>query len=393
MIPSHGMGGNPGVMALARLGGLAVAALGPAPAQAGLPDGLSLDAFYNADTIAVVDGGLDRGVRYLDDLEIALEADFEKLAGWRGGRAGVRLLSNQGGNPNDLAGTLQGIDNIEVADHRVKLFELWVAQGFADGRADLRLGLFDLNDEFYATTASEDLLVPSFGIGPELGATGPSGPSIFPSTSLTARLLVRPADDVYLQAAVLDAKAGTIGDPGGVDLDFDQGLMVIGEAGWTGHGKLALGAWSYTEAREQVPPSPGENGTARGVYLLAEQPLAPGIEGFLTGGIAAGDTTPFRASWQAGLRFTGLVPGRPRGRLSLGLHQARLTDRFRDFGRATGLDQGGTETGVELTYADDVAPFLTVQPDLQYVRRPAGRRDVDDAIVVGLRLTFAFPPD
>lgn len=40
---------------------------------------------------------------------------------------------------------------------------------------------------------------------------------------------------------------------------------------------------------------------------------------------------------------------------------------------------------VELTYSDRIAPFLTLQPDVQYVRRPGGLRDVDDALVLGLR--------
>ncbi|MGZ8308186.1 MAG: carbohydrate porin [Allosphingosinicella sp.] len=383
-----------------RIGGLIAAALSAAPAaaQPALPAGLSVDASYIADLIGIVSGGVDRGARYLDNLEIAAEADLDEIAGWRGGRIGLRLLSNQGGNPNDLAGTLQGVDNVEVADHRIKLFELWLAQSFAGGRVDLRLGLFDLNDEFYASVASEDLLAPSFGIGPELGATGPSGPSIFPSSSLTARLLVRPADDLYVQASILNAQAGVVGDPGGIDLAFDQGLLAIGEAGWTGRGKLALGVWSYTESVPVVPPAPPARDAASGVYLLAEQPIsatdaARQVEIFFRGGVAHGDTTPFRASWQAGFRVGGLIPGRPLGRLSFGIHQARLTTRFRGAGTPGGGERSAAETGFELTYVDRLAPFLTVQPDLQYVLRPAGRRDIDAALVVGLRLIFAWPGD
>ncbi|MGZ8347166.1 MAG: carbohydrate porin, partial [Allosphingosinicella sp.] len=103
-----------------RIGGLIAAALSAAPAaaQPALPAGLSVDASYIADLIGIVSGGVDRGARYLDNLEIAAEADLDEIAGWRGGRIGLRLLSNQGGNPNDLAGTLQGVDNVEVADHR-----------------------------------------------------------------------------------------------------------------------------------------------------------------------------------------------------------------------------------------------------------------------------------
>lgn len=45
---------------------------------------------------------------------------------------------------------------------------------------------------------------------------------------------------------------------------------------------------------------------------------------------------------------------------------------------------------VELTYSDQVLPFLTLQPDVQYVRRPGGLRDTDDAVVLGLRAIVAW---
>ena len=73
------------------------------------------------------------------------------------------------------------------------------------------------------------------------------------------------------------------------------------------------------------------------------------------------------------------------------MQQGLLSRRFRDFGVAAEPGLAAAETGFELTYADPVAPFLTVQPDLQYVVNPSGRRAVGDAVVVGLRLTFAWP--
>jgi carbohydrate-selective porin OprB len=44
-----------------------------------------------------------------------------------------------------------------------------------------------------------------------------------------------------------------------------------------------------------------------------------------------------------------------------------------------------------VTYEDQLAPWLLVQPDVQYIRStdrlPAGR----DAVVVGLRVTITMP--
>ena len=98
------------------------------------------------------------------------------------------MLNNSGGAPNDVAGTLQGVDNIEVRTPRLRLFELWLEQSL--GPASVRAGLYNLNSEFYADDAAGQLLAPAFGIGSELAATGPNGPSIFPSTALGVRLNV-----------------------------------------------------------------------------------------------------------------------------------------------------------------------------------------------------------
>ena len=80
------------------------------------------------------------------------------------------------------------MNNIEVAETRFKVYEAWIEQGFGDGRVSLRAGLYDLNSEFYTNDAAGALIAPPFGIGSELSATGPNGPSIFPSTALAVRL-------------------------------------------------------------------------------------------------------------------------------------------------------------------------------------------------------------
>ncbi len=358
-----------------------------------------VDAAYKAEAMTVVAGGLGRGTRVLDNLDIVIDADFERIMSWKGARGRLYFLSNQGGAPNDLAGTAQGVSNIEVADDRAKLYEAWIEQDLAGGRAALLLGLADLNADFYANDASGLLLAPAFGIGSELGATGPNGPSIFPSTALTARLRVSPTEQSYVQAALINARAGVLGDPGGVDFGFDDGALAIAEAGVTVSGKVALGYWRYTERQDDVrtlgPDGDPLRRVAQGAYLLAERRLmgAPdgaGLDGFVRLGVSDGRTTPFRGGWQAGLLFGGIVPGRPDSQLSFGVHQAWLSNGYRANARDAGEDLAAAETGFELTYSDRVLPFLTVQPDIQYVLDPAGERAVDDALVIGLRLTFEF---
>lgn len=51
--------------------------------------------------------------------------------------------------------------------------------------------------------------------------------------------------------------------------------------------------------------------------------------------------------------------------------------------------QAGGETVLELTYACQLAAWLAVQPDLQYVIRPGGLRAARNAWVLGLRIAVS----
>ena len=279
---------------------------------------------------------------------------------------------------------------------RGKVYEAWLQQDF--GRASVRAGLYDLNSEFYATDAAGLLIAPPFGIGSELAATGPNGPSIFPSTALALRLRLATSDTTYVQAVALNALAGDIGDPGGVDTEFDHGALLAAEAGWTGRGKVALGAWRYTKDQDDILDIDAAGDPVRrvaaGAYLLVDQPLngAQGdlraVAGFLRLGVSDGDTTPFKGGGQVGLLMTQVFAGRPDSALSFGVAYGGLSDKFRRTLAAVDVAASPSESTLELTYADKVAPRLTLQPSVQYVVHPGGDRDADRAIVLALRVSI-----
>jgi len=360
---------------------------------------LDLSVGYTADVTGVVDGGISRRGRFLDNLEVGLDLDLEKAFGWRGGVAHVLLLNNSGGMPNDDAGTAQGVDNIEVSRQRARLFEAWAQQSFAGDSASVLVGLYDLNSEFYANDSAGLLIGPAFGIGSELAATGPNGPSIFPSTALAVRLKWAPREDLYLQAAVLNAEAGVLGDPDGIDTSFHDGALLVAEAGWTGSGKLAVGAWRYSQKQDDIrdlTPSGGPaHRNAQGAYLLAEHPLDARFEGprrataFARLGLSDGDTTDFSGGWQAGILVRQVFESRPDSALSFGANQAWFGSKA----RANAVDAGAplrrSESALELTYADTFGP-VTLQPDLQYVFNPAGDGAIGHAVIAALRVSVGF---
>lgn len=385
------------------LGAAAVTAMmWAAPAMAREEGGLwSVEAAYTADLIGPVAGDASRRGSVLDNFDLVGDLDLGRAVGWDGAVLHGYLLSNNGDIPNDVVGSLQGVDNIEVARQDIRLYELWIQAPLGD-RTTILGGLYDLNSEFYANDAAGLLISPSFGIGSELAATGPNGPSIFPSTALGVRVN-HEFDAGYVRGAVLNARSGVPGDPGGVDLEFDGGALVIAEAGFTGDGKFAVGAWRYTDSQDDIrdlaPGGDPVQRTSQGAYVLAERVLwgdpddgGRVVTGFLRAGISDGYTSPFKGGWQAGVLVERVFASRPDSSLSIGVQQGTLSTRMRANLIDEGVEAADAESGLEITYSDRLTDRITIQPDLQVIFDNGGASDAGTAVVLGLRLTIDLIP-
>ncbi len=373
----------------------------PAVAQEAAPPQppLTVSGSYRLDLVGVAADGRAMRATGLDDLFVEADADLDRLAGWQGARLHVDVLNNLGGRPNDRAGTLQGIDNIEVAHPRLRLFQAWIEQSLGKATS-LRAGLYDLNSEFYSNDAAALLIQPAFGVGSEIAATGTNGPSIFPITALALRIEHRVGAGGFVRAAAINATAGVIGDRHGSAFDFHHGALLIGEAGVERHGaKIALGAWGYTQRQDDIAATDAGGDpirrAAHGAYLIAQTALNDPDGRFATSlfvraGISDGHTTPFKGGWQAGLLATHIFPGRPDSQLSIGAQHAEIARGYRDALRSGGTQAADNEHAVELTYSDKPARFLTLQPDLQLVWNRGGDARADRVTVATLRVTLEY---
>jgi porin len=243
---------------------------------------------------------------------------------------------------------------------------------------------------------------PTFGIGTDAAQSGVNGPSIFPFTAFGARLFVAPTEATYAQVAVLDGVASDPDRLRGTHQEWDKndGLLIVGELGYAAEGsKLALGGWGYTETADHLTNVDARGNPIHrlphGVYLLGEMPLyveaeEQGLVGFARFGVANDDVHQFDYAWAAGLVYTGVIPSRDAGQLGFGITQAHNGDAFRRAAAGAGTAVDSAETTLELTYSDNLTPWLVVQPDVQYVMDTGTNKALDDALILGTRLTVSF---
>ena len=356
------------------------------PAQA---DGLSVTARYVAD-VWHGNGGLRDGTAYLDDARLQVTADLDKLFG----TPGTLFVFARASSASDFAGRFGGefqkisnIDNMPSAH----LYEAWYERPLGES-VSVRTGLYDLNSEFDVISPAALFLNSSQGIGPDFAQTGQNGPSIFPVTSLGARLAWT-HDGITLRAAVLD---GVPGDPADnrrtvIHLGNGDGALLAGEMAWSA-GAFAgtLGAWHYTAAFDDllaVTPagSPVRRRDNTGGYSSITARFTPpesslAVDMYLRGGIAQSAINTLSHYVGGGIVFTGLLPARPDDQFGI---SAGMATAGRPARTAAGLSHDEVE--IEATYRAKVTSWLTLQPDVQLVLHPGLDPSARRLIAVGLR--------
>ncbi|MEH3046203.1 carbohydrate porin [Sphingomonas adhaesiva] len=354
------------------------------------------DLRYKADVLAVAAGGVRHGVRYLDNLDATMAVDLDRVAGVPKTQAFVYLLYNNGTSfSSTLAGDAQIVSSIETGVQAVRLYEAWVEHG--DARLSARAGLYDVNSEFDALTASMLFVHSGHGTGTDISQTGNNGPSIFPVTAPGLRVQGMAGERVTLRAAVLGGTPGNPAHPGRtvVTLRPRDGVFAIAEADWRiGHARLIAGTWRYT-ARFALHTAddaraPARGGGNAGVYLRGEARVAGSaarpVSAFFRLGTAAGRFNLFDRFASIGINAQGVAA--PGGQDELGFAIAHA--RTAGAARAVARDVADSETVFELTYRTPLTAHLSIQPDLQYVVDPSASRRQRDVLVVGVRFEMTL---
>ncbi len=370
----------------------------PRSANEGSTKPVSVSIVYTADIRSDVDGGIRRGTRYLDNLDLQVALDADQLIGWRGARLFAYAIYNNGtAFSSDLVGDVQSVSNVETDVRAFHLFEAWVEQDIGRN-ASVKVGLYNLNSEFDTTQSGGLFLLSSHGIGPDFSQSGRNGPSIFPVTSLAVRAEGKLGKNWLARVAVLDGVPGDPAHPAAtaIKLSARDGVLVVGEVNYLKGGtKAAIGAWGYS-ARFDTIPLPGTTPSGRGnkgAYIFAEHRLkgtraddADGLAGWLRFGVADTRYNAIASYLGGGIVYAGPFKGRKDDQVGLSVASANFSRRYRRSQTLKGTPIDRREVVIEAGYLATLAPWLRVQPDIQYVINPGGDARRGDAMVAGFRV-------
>ncbi|HSE45529.1 MAG TPA: carbohydrate porin [Gemmatimonadales bacterium] len=356
---------------------------------------------YVTDLQANVLGGLRKASAYAGQLNVDLRFDMEKLAGlpglsldMSGNWASGSDLSNSIGNVFDVA---QAFDGTEV-----RLYTLFLRQALFEGRLDVKAGRFATGDDF--------LVGPSFvglvneALNPRMTVVQINVPGVTtgPNATWGGRVVARPTEALSVTAGAFysDPSLDQLTTNGTeFAIDAGNGYFAIGEATYhLNHGKGATGLpghyriggyYDSNRFASFTDPASQRRGNY-GFYLTGEQMVfrelgAVSVQGLSVYGSVIYapqeriNAIPYFA--EVALGYQGLLPGRDSDVAAMALY----------YGGFSRYLPGQTyELTLEWTYALVVAPWLTIQPDIQYIVHPSGKSSVSNALVVGVQLSLQF---
>lgn len=356
---------------------------------------ISAEVGYVSDLLRNASGGIRSGSAYLQNVDATFAIDLGPVLGNGAGSLFAYLLWNDASTFSDrYPGDAQVVSNID-AERALRLYELWYEHRHGDALS-LKIGLYDLNSEFDAVDAAALFLNSSHGIIPTYSQTGENGPSIFPVTSLSARLQWEIDRNNVLRYALLDAVPGDPDNPAAtaVKLSSREGVLHALEynRNFSDALRLGLGAFSYSAEFDAIRESDAVGNALKrsgnnGWYGFAEGTANFGaanrqtLSAFIRYGTANGALNPFDRYFGAGMMMSGFVPRRPDDQIGVSVATARCGADFR-----AANNTRSHETAIEFTYVLPITDRLQIQPDLQYILNPGADRTLENALVIGVRM-------
>ncbi len=415
--------------------------------------GISFGLLETDEVFGNVTGGIHRAAAYDGLIQMSLGIDTARAFGWQGGTFNISAFQIHGRSLSaDNLGSLQTASGIE-AQRATRLWELWYQQALVNGKLDVKAGQQSLDAEFIGSSGSGLFLNAAMGWplipSVDLYAGGPA----YPLSSLGVRLRAQPIDNLIILTGAFDDNppGGSFNDDSqvrgaeqsGTAFNVNTGALAIAEIQYAINqpsvgqmdkgsksssglpGVYKLGAWFDSGAfADQCfdtnglsRASPDNNGVAKvhrdnwSIYGVIDQmlwrpaadgPRAVSVFARLMG--APSDRNLANFSINAGLTFKAPLPSRDNDSFGIGYGLARIS------GNASQLDANraafkagpspirSSESFIEVTYQAQLAPWLVLQPDFQYVFTPNGgiqdpidpSQRIGNEAVFGIRTNVTF---
>ncbi|UBM26341.1 carbohydrate porin [Pseudomonas sp. p1(2021b)] len=374
----------------------------------------------------------DRTARYSDQFTFGSHLDLEKILGWHDSEFQLTITERHG----------QNISNDRINDPRVggftsaqevwgrgetwRLTQLWIKQKYFDGALDVKFGRFGEGEDFNSFPCDfQNLAFCGSQVGNWVGGIWYN----WPVSQWALRVRYNLNDSLYAQVGVFEQNPSNLESGNGFKLSGSgtQGAVMPIELVWSPRvhglkGEYRAGYYySNAKAQDVLKDSNGQpaalsgqayrsSSSKHGFWLGAQQQVTSlasdqsrGLNLFANATMHDKKTNAIDNYVQAGVVYKGPFDARAKDDIGFALARVHVNPGYRKNARlinqAAGLDDydnpgylpvQDTEYSAELYYGIHLADWLTVRPNLQYIRHPGGVSQVDAALIGGLKIQSSF---
>ncbi|WDY56811.1 carbohydrate porin [Pseudomonas sp. PSKL.D1] len=395
--------------------------------------GIEFNASYVGEVGANLGGGYNnsRATRYSDQFAFGAKFDLQKLLGWHDAAFQLTVTDRNGDNiSNDRigdprVGTLSSSQEVWGRGSHWRLTQMFYQQKFFDQRLDIKVGRFGEGEDF--NTYDCDFQNLAF-CGSQVGNWGGIWYN-WPVSQWAARVKYAITPELYAQIGAYEQNPSNTESGNGFKLSGSgtEGAVLPVELVWQPRlnglpGEYRAGYYySTADAKDVLKDNHGQPAaisgndyrsasSKHGLWLGVKQQVTQvgadtsrGLSLFAMATVHDKKTNMVDHYASAGAIYKGLFDARPQDDIGLAVSLIHVNPAYRKNAKASNLASGvydyddpaylpvqDTEYNAELNYGVHVTNWLTVRPNLQYVRHPGGVSQVDDAWVGGLKIQASF---
>ncbi|MFJ4373037.1 carbohydrate porin [Pseudomonas japonica] len=387
-----------------------------------LEQGYDFTLDYVGEVAGNLHGGYndDRTARYSDQFALGMKLDLEKILGWQDAEFKLAITERSGRNlSNDRisdprAGQFSSVQEVWGRGQTWRLTQLWIKQKYFDGALDVKLGRFGEGEDFNSFPCDfQNLAFCGSQVGNWVGGIWYN----WPVSQWAMRVKYNISPEFFAQVGVFEQNPSNLETGNGFKLSGSgtKGMILPVELVWAPQvnglpGEYRLGYYYSTAKAADIEEPSRSHSSKHGWWVVAQQQVTAhhgdasrGLSLFANFTVHDKATNVVDNYQQVGLVYKGAFDARPKDDIGFGVARIHVNDDVKQraelLNAASGIDDYDnpgfvpiqrSEYNAELYYGFHVTDWLTVRPNLQYIKRPGGVDEVDNALVAGLKVQSSF---
>lgn len=342
------------------------------------------------------------GTEYADQFAIGTHIDLEKVLGWKDTEAQITVTERNGRSLSQtsdaLAGHLSSSQEVWGRGQTWRLTNFWIKKQFLDQKLDIKVGRFGEGEDFNSFDCDfQNLALCGSQVGNWVGDQWYN----WPVSQWAARVKYSIQPDLYAQIGAYEYNPENLERGKGWNLSTDgsHGAIIPAEVVWqpiVGVSKLPgeyRFGYYYSTADAAEILHPEQTSHKQGVWIVAKQQLTAhngdktrGLTGFVNVTVHDSDTNRVGNMQNAGLVYKGAFDTRPKDEIAFGISRISINDDVNDIQTR----QQDDEYNAEIYYGVHANNWLTIRPNVQYIRHVGAYKNGENAWVGGIKLQTAF---